>query len=360
MIYFSFFIISAITLLGYKKRTRITQKCILFCILVAFSLLSGLRTADIGSDTSAYPFGCYQVAAATYTFSDFNNRITELYFMSEIGYKVLAYTCIKIFRDFNFFLFLCAMIVNGCFLRFFTYMAKKHNIPLWLLWLSYCCMMFNQSLNLAKQFLAIALCLLGYVFIEQNRKKLGALAIVCAMTFHFTSLAFLFIYFLKVIKNPLPRIAVITCIILTISGNYIFLSEIILRLEIFHRFAIYMVNKDGDVPIFEVFYHSLFLIIPSILYIFKKTSISKEQFINYSFLIAFEISFFMFNFISAQAGRMGLYLWPLCLTYIPIVAQKSPYKKTIHFYYAISLLAFWYITIIIQGSTCTYPYVSVL
>ena len=125
MIYFSFFIISALTLLGYNKRTRIAKKCILFCILVAFSLLSGLRTADIGSDTSAYPLGCYQVAAATYTFADFNNRISELYLMSEIGYKVLAYTCINIFKDFNFFLFLCAMIVNGCFLYFFTYMAKS-------------------------------------------------------------------------------------------------------------------------------------------------------------------------------------------------------------------------------------------
>ncbi len=347
-------------LLGYNNRTRYGKRSILFTILISFSLLSGLRTAAIGSDTSAYPLGCYQVAAFTSTFTDFNNRVSDLYFMNEIGYKVLAYVCNKIFNDFNFFLFLCAVIVNGSFLYFFTHLAKKYKIHLWILWLSYCCIMFNQSLNLAKQYLSISLCLIAYVNFEKDRKKIGIAAFVGALTFHFTSVAFLCIYFLKYLKSSLLRIALIACIIITVSGNYIIIKELTSRFEIFHRFAVYLGNKDGDVPLFEVLYHSLFLVVPFILYKAKKTFISKEIFSEFSYLIIAEISFFMFNYISAQAGRMGLYLLPLCLAFIPIVAVNSNYRKTIHFIYAVSLLAFWYVTIVIQGSTCTYPYESIL
>jgi len=358
MIYFIFFIASSFLIACAHRKKPYIQRIVLFGVVFAFSLLSGLRASSVGSDTAAYPLGCYKIASISGSFEAYDNHVTDLYYMGEIGYKVLAYVCAKVCDDFNFFLFVCALIVNGSFLYFFSYLAKSNKFPLWILWLSYCCMMFHQSMNLAKQFIAISLCLIAYVCFEKGKKKISLALFACAMTFHFTMVAFFTIYFLKYLKSNIVRIALIVCIVLTVSGNYFFIYGVMDRFELFHRFAIYLKNKDGDVPLFEVMYHSLFLVVPYALYKCKLVKLDKTIIENYSYLICVEISFFMFNMISAQAGRMGMYLLPLCLGYMPLVAANSRCRSTILLLYALSLIAFWYITIVIQGSTCSFPYES--
>ena len=360
MHYLGVFALSTLLLQKIASRSKLWRQILIVVVVGVTALLSGLRAPSIGSDTSSYPLGCYKFASVSSHYANYDDHVSEFYFMKEIGYKVLAYVSTKIYNDFNFFLFVCAVIVNAGFMYFFWHMSKKYQIPLWLLWLSYYCLMFNQSLNLAKQFLAISFCLIAYVLFDSGRKKLSVFFFCVALTFHFTAIAFLFFVYERFVKSNVIRIGVIVCAAVTLLGNYFLLEKVMSSHWLLSRFASYLSSKNGDVPVFEVMFHSLFLIVPLYLWVVRSVRLKKEVIIRFSYLIIIEISFFLFNMISAQAGRMGMYLLPMCLVYVPLVVTNSRARKPLTLAYAFSLLAFWFITIVYQGSTQSYPYESIL
>ena len=360
MHYLGVFALSTLLLQKIASRSMLWRRFLIITVVAVTALFSGLRTSSIGSDTSAYPLGCYKIASVSSHYANYDNYVTDFFFMKEIGYKILAYACVKVYNDFNFFLFVCAVIVNAGFMYFFWYMSKKYQIPLWLLWLSYYCLMFNQSLNLAKQMLAISFCLIAYVLFDSGKKKLSVIFFCVAMTFHFTAIAFLFFVYERFVKSNVVRIGVIVCVAVTLLGNYFLLEKVMSSHWLLSRFASYLSSKNGDAPVFEIMFHSLFLIGPLYLWCVKSVKLKKEVIFRFSYLIIIEMSFFLFNVISAQAGRMGMYLLPMCLVYVPLVIENSRARKPLTLAYSFSLLAFWFITIVYQGSTQSYPYESIL
>ncbi len=366
MIYILFFVLSAL-LLSIKNKDRVvcsdnrvvanqtTPRLISILIVVAFTLLAGLRDPSVGTDTLLYPYPVFTYALEETEFSHFLFVTNFRLYMSEYGYATFGYICAHTVPDFHFMLMMTALIINGGFMYFFDYHSRKYNMPIWLPWLFFCCMLFCQTMNLAKQSIAISLCLIAYVKWDQNKKIIPLILLGIALTFHFTSIAILIFFFERKIKTKWLRYAFVLILLSTVFGNYFFLSKLLSVHPLLIRFTGYLNRKDGDLAVFEL----LFTFILFFSMYFWGRPLHKQQIKLYNsfiYLFLIYISLFAFNYISTQAGRLGLYILPYLFVHIALFFQKSLVLRKFTVLLALFFIFYWYITIVVQGSTATYPY----
>lgn len=369
MIYILFFVLSCIYLYtqrlshlrvtdgGFSYPNNRTSTFAIIFVVIAFSALAGLRDVSIGSDTKNYPIMAYQYAEGEPDYSYYLELLAFYVFMKEVGYGTLVYICAHLFPHFNFMLFISALIINGGYMYFLHYHSKKYNIPIWLPWLFYCCMMFPNTMNLAKQSIAISLGLIAYVKWDQGFNKSALILLSIATTFHFTSITMLVYVFERLIKKKWLRYGFVLILLLTVLGNHFFITQVLTTIPILGRFTVYLENEDGNVAMFDLLYS---LLLYSILFLYCKPKRFKNryasQYKSLMYLMALYILFLLFNGISAQAGRMGMYIMPMMFVYVPLFFQQSkkcrPYKPILAF----SLIFYWFFLVIHQGATETYPY----
>ena len=335
-----------------------------FWVVLLVSLFSGFRANFVGTDTSSYPLAAIHYAIKSSSYAVFDELMTENIYMREIGYKFLAYFTTKLFGDFNVFLFISAMIINTGFLVFFVHMGRKYNVRIWLIWLSYCCILFSQTLNLAKQSLAIALCLTAFVLYQNCQKKKALLLIFIAMTFHFTAVTFLFFFVENKFDNKFFRRILLGSLLFIALGGKMLLYKILTfvpyALQYTSRFLFYLERGNEDVPIVMVAYHSLFILLIALLLMRKSLKVGKDEAAKMIFIMSIGCSLLLFSSLSAQAGRMGFYFLPFNFVYVPYLLQNSKLNRIMKPAYILSLFCFWFVTVIIQGVAGVYPYESVL
>lgn len=116
MIYIILFILSALILKKNQGANINIIPLIFVCFL--FALFSGLRNVNVGTDTSGYPLTAYEEVLSSSNFSDYLIAVAYSAYMKEIGYAALVYICANLFHNFNFMLFICALIVNGGYMYF--------------------------------------------------------------------------------------------------------------------------------------------------------------------------------------------------------------------------------------------------
>lgn len=111
MHYLGVFALSTLLLQKIASRSKLWRRILIVVVVGVTALLSGLRAPSIGSDTSSYPLGCYKFASVSSHYANYDDHVSEFYFMKEIGYKVLAYVSTKIYNDFNFFLLFVPLLL---------------------------------------------------------------------------------------------------------------------------------------------------------------------------------------------------------------------------------------------------------
>ena len=335
-----------------------------FWVVLIISLFSGLRANSVGTDTCSYPLAAFHYAMKSSSYAVFDELMTENIYMREVGYKFWAFYVMKVFGDFNVFLFVSAVVVNAGFLVFFIHMGRKYNVRVWLIWLAYCFILFSQTLNLAKQSLAIALCLFAFVSFQNARKKTALLLIFIAMTFHFTAAAFLFFFVEKKIENSLFRRVLLGSLLFIALGGKILLYNILTFvpyvLQYTSRFLFYLEKGNEDIPVVVVAYHFMFILLFVIMLMFKSYRIDKENVVRMVFVMSIGCSLLLFSGLSAQAGRISFYFLPFNFAFVPYLLKNSKIYRVSKFVYVPSLFCFWLITVVIQGSAGVYPYVSIL
>lgn len=370
MIYIVFFVLSCLYLhsqrLSHRRvimgrvayRNNRTSTFAMIMVVVAFSLLAGLRDISIGSDTINYPHMAYEYAEGETDYAYYLELLAFYVYMNEVGYGTLVYICAHLFPHFNAMLFVSALIINGGYMYFLNYHSKKYNLSIWLPWLFFCCMMFPNTMNLAKQSMAISLGLIAYVKWDQGFNKTAILFWVLAMTCHFTSITMLVYVFERIIKKKWLRYSFIGILLLTVLGNHFFITKVLTTIPLLGRFAVYLENDDGNVAMFDLLYS---LLIYSVLYLFCKPRKRYKRFIpqynSLMYLMALYILFLLFNGISAQAGRMGMYIMPMMFVYVPLFIQQSKVCRRYKPILAFSLIFYWFFLVVHQGATETYPYV---
>lgn len=196
LIYLLAFGVSAILLyFADKQKKRINHNILIFFAILLPALLAGLRDSRIGTDVEVYIIRHFQNALYIDSFG--------LYFAQsmsgEVLYHVLIYVCAHIIPDYHTALFMLSILTITITYIAFARMSKIFGTPIWLGMLLYYLFLYNISLNIMRQCVAVSFVFLATTYLfEKNYKKFFLFSII-AFLFHgsgIISLAFLPMYLL--------------------------------------------------------------------------------------------------------------------------------------------------------------------
>lgn len=151
--------------------------------ILVLAVLAGLRDASVGTDVNVYGRRLYMQALNSSSFiSYYTSHVTSL--LSESGYYLLTYCLSLFFKDYHWGLFVYQLLP-----LIFVYLGMKRcerlfNTPVWLGMLLYDLMLYNYSLNIIRQCIAVGFVFYGTTFLFEKRYKPYVILVFLAMTFH--------------------------------------------------------------------------------------------------------------------------------------------------------------------------------
>ena len=184
VIYFSSFFISVLLLFMAEKK-YFSNKFLTIIALIIPILLAGLRKEGIGTDTEVYANVLYQAAKEANDFFDYLGKNVYSSFQNkpvsnwEIGYNLLVYVSVKLTGSFQGILFF-----THFFIIFLIYKGlKDFKGYFWTFWaiLIFYFMFYGSSLNIMRQWLAIAIIFYGTHYLQQNKDERFIAMVLIAM-----------------------------------------------------------------------------------------------------------------------------------------------------------------------------------
>lgn len=186
-------------------KTKYSREIFCIAVFVMFSLIQGLRSYQVGSDTKNYVkfYGLVK-----------NMSIKEVLLQSdwviEPGYGMLMKLCSLIGLNTRFFIIIVAVIINGG-LMYFIY--KNSDNPFISVIIFMGVEFFTLSFTALRQMLAVIIILNSYTFIKKKNIIKFFFTVLLAAIFHKSALVFLPVYFLKDLKIDKKNL-IIGCVIL--------------------------------------------------------------------------------------------------------------------------------------------------
>lgn len=204
IIYLVVFITSALSLyLSRRIRSRLSKKVLVFIGILIPSLLAGLRSSSIGVDVSVYAIPFFERAKASSGIAEFFTYQFALG-NTDIGFNMVTYIVSKFAQDYHWSLFFYQLITLTVVYAAFCKYEQKYDTPIWFVMMLYYLCLYNISLNIMKQTIAVAFVLLASTYLFEKKYKKYAICMVLGILFHSTALfgfVFLFMHILFQSKN---------------------------------------------------------------------------------------------------------------------------------------------------------------
>lgn len=187
-IYFGTFFLSTFFLLIAEKTRSPYRKIIIAIGLFMPIMLAGMRKIGIGTDTEVYVNVLYEAAHGS---SGFFNYLGQKVYSSfqmkpvtswELGYNLLVYISTKITNSYQGVLFATHLLTVT-----FVYKGLEKldaNFSRAFAMLIFYFMFYASSLNLMRQWIAVAIIFYGFHFIQDGQTKKYLFCVVLAMLFH--------------------------------------------------------------------------------------------------------------------------------------------------------------------------------
>lgn len=135
------------------------------CAILVLAILGGLRDKTIGTDVLYYVKGNYDLAVRSASFTKYYTSV----YAKEPLYLLCVYIVAKIFENFQILLFILQLITVGCV--YCALWRMRDSVSPWFALLVYCALYYNDSFNMVRQHMAMAIVLLGSTFIVEEKYK---------------------------------------------------------------------------------------------------------------------------------------------------------------------------------------------
>lgn len=336
-----------------KVRYRLALEIIAILPVV---LIAGLRDVSIGTDTAGYPNDVFEYCLYTRDFF-----VTILTYLDvESGYVALAFFSSMISKDFNVFLTFTHFVILGTLLRAY----KRFDLGLPCAFLFFYLIFFSDSLNAARQFLAMPFCLCSLAeFIHEKYFK-TVIFFLIAFFFHFTSLFFLIIILLFYLCDThfafmKSKMVYIIYGVIILSGVFLFSEILNLFVKLGFANEMYM-DRYGSGDMYGTNIPISLLAINLFNFIFTTMLLKKDQitpfllFAKYIFLTGVLLCFL--GQISTFAVRLNLYVMMAEIVCVAFILKAHKYKKIsiyISFY-----MFYWVMIVVVANLNDDYPYKS--
>lgn len=357
-----------------KINSNILSKFFTFLALLIPCLIAGFRADIIGTDVRVYVEPMYLAAKNSVNFfsylsSRWDNIWTYNYIYDyEIGFSLLVFIITKLFKSLTAVLFIIQVFIIVPIYFGLKNLPKKQSVSFGML--VFYLMDYNPSLNLMRQWIAIAFLVFGFKYLV-NKQTLKYFAVVLiSMLFHTSAILGFIIYFIykyinndkkirlkKYIINPKTiKILVIISIglILLISINEVMIILNVLGLS---KYSGYINGDLFGLP------NQLILRLP----VFLLFAINWKNFVKHDQTSYFYLSMMILDLFASQLAsingfsvRISFYFSEYMIFAFPSLClsnEKKSKNLIITIMLVIYMVMYWFLYFIYLGANETYPYV---
>lgn len=310
MIYLSSFFISGLIvalIIFFRNRQYIPLVFILFIIAIfASSILAGVRSFNVGTDTGAYDVFFQKAVNAPNFITAYNGlfKISDL----EPLFIVLTYIVSRVSINYHVYQFVCAAIINGNIIMAIYLVRKKYNMVL--CWLTYCLLIYTNSLNIVRQTLALSIDTLAIALLINKHNKTAFCTVCVACFVHKTAIIGLLIFLVSITFNhvhnrrslllltfPFLIVTLFMPLFLSILGNNGLVPG---------KYSSYLISSGNTSIVWGLLIRLPMILVLFFTFINDHSLIDQHTNFVYFFLIQ-EILLLPLQIITPVAGRLALY-----------------------------------------------------
>lgn len=248
----------------------------------------------------------------------------------EIGFKAIDYICLLFTKE-TFLLFIVTSIIILSII--FEVIYKKSTNKILSIIIFFFGGYFFGTLNLVRQYIAVALVMLGYQFFtSENKKKAYIGFIICAILaflMHSSSIiCFAILFFNKKNLVSIKWVIPVSIFVLILNQN---IMKILTPIIENTRFNVYLIGKfaGGELSLLTIIENfAVYIFMYSIYYYYKKNNknIEKEG-ITYLNIQGLALLCTVAGVIHMQFLRIAIYFWIFQILSIPYYLEYVPYEK---------------------------------
>ncbi|WP_376716868.1 EpsG family protein [Enterococcus hulanensis] len=298
------------TIFTHIAKLKNKEKILYIAYTVQLSLIAGLRSFTVGSDTLTYN---------NIFLSTINKSYGTIISTSKFsGYELVMKLFSTLLNSNNtLFLFFIALITNGIF--FYCAYKLKISQPFCVVFFYFTFYYFFQSMNMTRQTFAMALCVLSLYLFSQKKIFLSLTTFIFALLTHSTSIVAIIFPVLYKIHWTKKKYFALALVTLAISLLYHFLIDIFVRF--FDSYDMY-INSTVDYSsnggrVLLVLFYSIILIM-GIFYSTKKKNYSQLFMTLQGILVLSCILGFLFSSDQLMV-RVQMYFEIFLVYYIPML-----------------------------------------
>ena len=370
MIYLATFAVSLLFIyFGLKQNNKILKWLFFVVGLAVPCVLAGLRDITVGTDTGGYVLNYYKIAATSDSFGSYMDTIKYNYASNDLIYSFISYVFGKSGLSFHALLFLVeCLIVVPIFVAIRNYASDKKSVLLGMgiFYLT----LFNMSLNMVRQSLAISFIVLAFSFlpklVTKNKKYwfLLIISILIAIGFHNTAIVSILIFILYFILNtdkiPLKGKKIVSVfVVITALASLMFYRQILTLVGasgIYPKALAYI----GNYSTFNFDYLGTALNFGILVMILLGWQKKKDIFLVVLSIVNVIVAL-LGSFIT-YSQRLSYYsLFILLFLYLPklseVLLKKKDYRKVLYMLFCLFIFVQWIVIILINNSHETLPYV---
>lgn len=331
-------------------------------------LLAGLRDVSIGTDVRVYVEPLFEAAKASdsileyYSSAEFAyswavTRISDM----EFGFTLLGFISAKVFNSLPAFLLMIQALTIIPIYKGLRSFSKQQ--PVWLGMAVYYLMYFNQSLNMMRQWIAMAFLFYGFQFLTDGRYRRYFLNLAIAFLFHNSAvlgIVIFWVYQLVANENAYNKKVKVLLLLLIGVGSLISLDLFVGVLSLLGlRYGNYISGSLTLMP------NQLLYRLPILLLLLWRWKYLKraDRFANfYLVMVAYDLLASQLTSIFGQSGRIGIFFSEYYMLAYPAICVASSSKKnrqTMRLFTLSYLCVYWWYMYVYMGAQETVPYVSI-
>lgn len=367
--YIIFYLFSVFLSLIASKQFKKNNKTLgiifsIFAILVP-SIISGLRTENIGTDTSKYVSNTFNAALYGENYKDsfeYMNNASNVEYL----YKLINFIFSRITNNINWIYFFMALLTTT-FIYVACYNNRTENDNYSFAYFSFLILFFNRSFNLSRQSLAVAMIIYASKFIFE--KKFGKYLFWCiiASGIHSIAIFFVSLYFLvKYINGNAKTIKKILVLVLALIFVSQYQNILLLMINEFglldKRYLFYVIdysNKGTNIILIELAFMAFIVFL---LVIYRK-KINNEKIKTYSMFVLLAFIIYLVGIYANYAFRLSYYLYGFVIFVNQYLLERYKQKSNraiIEVITSIAICFYAYLYYDVNKFDQTVPYKSII
>ena len=364
--------------LSEKCKSRFAENIFAVIAILLPCILAGLRADIVGTDVKVYAEPLYNVAKESHTFSEYMNQrwfvIWRYKYVKdfEIGFSLVVLLIQKLGGSFAMVLFVIQVLIIGPIYLGLKKLQKPY--PICFGMFVFYCLFYNTSLNMMRQWIAMAILFMAFPCLVSDEKKKYCILVLVSCLFHTSAImgfAILLVYMYSTKRRDNIKIANFK-LNEAMSPIKIFLYGCVALLSLNSIIAIlshtglskYIGYIQGDTGLY-LLPNQIFLRLPIILlFVIRWKKILKEDRLApyYGSMLALDLLASQLMSINAYAFRIGSFFSEYnMLSYSAMVYAGNRKYRTNRYvtllYVLADMLCYWAYYYVITGTHATFPYV---